>query len=306
MADKDSVIIKKVKKGGHGGHHGGAWKVAYADFVTAMMAFFLLLWLLNTASKDKLKGIAEYFTPTIGLKDQMGIGFQGGISSQEEGDKKNDSSQNAVVFGVPTKGQMINTKKHIDTQNDTMDQQNFTNIENDLYKAIHENPELNQFKEKVVIDETPEGLRIQVLDNEKRPMFEPSTAILQSYVLSLLNKITQLIKYVPNYIAIAGHTNSVKPNGIGIAEDNWILSAARANSTRVFMVQSGLDKEQVARVEGKADQEPFDIKDPDSPRNIRLSIILLRNSILPHQKKSAPDSLTVQESDFNNTDLNNN
>jgi chemotaxis protein MotB len=281
-----TIIIKKIKKGGHG-HHGGAWKVAYADFVTAMMAFFLLLWLLSSVPSQKLKGLSEYFTPTVGLKDQMGIGFDGGEASDTEGNAKK-TGQEAIVYGAPSKGAIV---KLPDSANqDKIDEKNFTAIKNDLYKAVHENPELKEFKENILIDQTPEGLRIQILDDEKRPLFIPGTSVLQPYTKDILRVISKFIKYLPNYISINGHTNSLPFKSEGIV-DNWELSSSRANSARRFLIEGLIDPEQIGRIVGKGDQEPIDVENPGSVRNMRISLIILRNLIVPYQKQSAPEAL---------------
>jgi chemotaxis protein MotB len=283
------IIIKKIKKGGHGGHHGGAWKVAYADFVTAMMAFFLLLWLLSSVPQEKLKSLAEFFTPTIGIRDQMGIGFEGGSApNAPKGVKDNAKIAPAIVFGAPSPGPIVKVPDSIKNPVVEQDTKNFTSMQHDLYKAINENPELKEFSESIIIDQTPEGLRIQLLDQDKRPMFLPGTSTLQPYTKKILEIVAKFIRYLPNYISIDGHT--AKDHNPG-TYDNWELSSQRANSARKFLVDGNIDPEQILRIVGKSDQEPFDVKDPYAPRNMRMGIILLRNSILPYQKQIAPEAL---------------
>lgn len=286
MAAPNNIIIKKVKKGGHG-HHGGAWKVAYADFVTAMMAFFLLLWLLSSAPQKTLEGIADFFTPTVGLKDAQGVGVKGGQSPVKEGKKKSDSSDQKLVFSTTTQGAIVkDPERRVDAPEEN-DAQNFSKIEHDLYKAIEKSPEFHEFKDSIVIEQTPEGLKIQLLDQQQKPMFVPGTSQLQDYTQVILTKIAKIIRFLPNYISIAGHTNSDRFTDI--KQDNWELSSDRSNVTRRFLVDSKLiDYDQIVRVIGKADQEPFDLQHPESERNMRIEMMLIRQSILPLQKTSAP------------------
>ena len=289
MAPPGDIVIKKVKKGGHG-HHGGAWKVAYADFVTAMMAFFLLLWLLSSAPKETLKGIADFFTPTIGLKDQKGIGVEGGQSAAtKEGTKKSDGASQSVVFGSTTSGAIVKNPDNRVAAPEESDAQNFSHVEHDLYKAIEKNPELSSFKDSILIEQTPEGLKIELLDQQQKPMFLPGTSQLQPYTEVILKKVAAVIRYLPNYVSIAGHTNSDRFSTE--KSDNWSLSSDRANVTRRFLVDNKLmDYDQITRVVGKADQEPLDTQHPEAARNMRIELLLLRQNILPFQKKSAPEN----------------
>ncbi|MFN7038290.1 MAG: flagellar motor protein MotB [Alphaproteobacteria bacterium] len=293
--DKQTIIIKKVKKGGHGGHHGGAWKVAYADFVTAMMAFFLLLWLLGSVPTEKLRGIADYFTPTIGLKDQMGIGFKGGLEDSENAGNKRAEKDKSILNGAPIQGPIVKMPDSSVKKLEELDAQNFSSIQKDLYKAIKSNPDLKEFSQNIVIDQTPEGLRIQILDLDKKPMFVPHTSILQPYTKKILSILAKYIRYIPNYLSINGHTSKDASDS---QFDNWQLSSERSNETRKFFIdEAGLDREQIARIVGKADQEPYDTVNPYAVSNMRISLILLRNTIMPFQKQAAPEAA------FNNTDV---
>jgi chemotaxis protein MotB len=282
-----TLVIKKIKKGGHG-HHGGAWKVAYADFVTAMMAFFLLLWLLNSVTQNTLQGIADYFTPTVGLKGEKGIGFQGGSTSSTEGTKSQDYSNPAVLFGAPSEGALVEFSKDSRLNElDKIDERNFINAEKDISKAIADAPDLKDFKDRILFDQTPEGLRIQLLDNQNKPLFKPGTNELESYTKEILKIVGNFVKYMPNYLSIEGHTTPFQVNN-GTVKDNWTLSAERANAARKFLNSNAMENEQVFRVVGKADQEPLDPQNPSEPRNIRISVIILKNSIVPFQKYSLP------------------
>jgi chemotaxis protein MotB len=287
MSDKygNIIIIKKKKKGKHP-HHGGAWKIAYADFVTAMMAFFLLLWLISSLSDKELASIAQYFTPTTGLFGEMGIGFRGGQELDIEGTRNENIASPSLVLGAPTKGAVVDMPKSSDTKKD-LDLQNFTSLERDLYKAIHENPELKQFTENILIEQTPEGLRIQILENQNKRMFIANSYELMPYIKIILYHIGSLIKLMPNYISIDGHSISKEAKDF----DLWVLSSLRAESVRRFLTDDLIDQAQILRIVGKGDMDPLDRENLNADKNIRVSIILLKNSIVPYQKKAMPENI---------------
>lgn len=287
-----SIVIKRIKKGGHG-HHGGAWKVAYADFVTAMMAFFLLLWLLAVATKDQKQGIADYFTPTVGVGGEMGIGFKGGREMDEEGNSRNKLSRPGIVFGAPPtvgpiakapeSGEKKTPKVEVDQIQaeeieKKLEEKRFKEIEEKIKKAIEENQKLSKFKEGLLIDETPEGLRIQLTDLDKISMFELGSSKLKADAEPLLQMLSQVIQQVPNKVSIIGHTDSVTYKN-NAEYTNWELSADRANSSRRFFLKTGLPPTRIHKVEGKSDREHLVPEDPKSPKNRRISVILLKKSI---------------------------
>ncbi|MAR55989.1 MAG: hypothetical protein CMM93_02295, partial [Rickettsiales bacterium] len=190
--EKRPIIIKKIKKGGHG-HHGGAWKVAYADFVTAMMAFFLLLWLLSSVEESKLEGLAEYFTPTIGVKDSMGIGFEGGITVNEDGTKKSDRSPPGVIVG--SKQQGVDSEEVKDTMIESDKDQNlFEQAEEAIKRAFESDPNLRDFTENIVMEQTPEGLKIELVDTGKHPMFIPGSTQLSEFGRRILTRMVPIIE----------------------------------------------------------------------------------------------------------------
>lgn len=271
MANKNNqnIIIKKVKKVA-GGHHGGAWKVAYADFVTAMMAFFLLMWLMSSVPTDTLKGVAEYFTPTIGVVDGMGIGFDGGKTPQRSGASSGDPAPNTnIIFGAPSTGTLLKNPEEVanETQSD-----DFSSISQSIEAEIKNNKELSQYSNQIVIDTTPEGLRIQIVDKENRPIFKPGTNQLEDYSKAIITKISQIVRFMPNYLAIHGYTNGTSSKNF----DHWTISAERALVARNFMQQSGIDEEQFARVSGNANHDLLIKNNPDAPENIRIGVVLLR------------------------------
>lgn len=285
------IIIKKVKKSGHG-HHGGAWKVAYADFVTAMMAFFLLLWLLSATPAENLKGLADYFSPTMGLVDRAGIGFQGGTGPSSEGVSADVWASQGLVFGSPPSGPRIIEKSEGRASGDGGSKEAaelFSLIEADIQKAIKEDERLYGLKDAIDFAVKPEGMQIQIRDKAGQAMFANGQAVLTSNMKKVVAIVTERIRYLPNYIAITGHTNSLKFPGYNPDYSNWELSVDRANAVRRFMISIGLDVEQVAKVVGKADYDPIDWEKPDAVENRRIAIVLLNKAVVPTNKKPVPD-----------------
>jgi chemotaxis protein MotB len=284
------IIIKKINAGHHG-HHGGAWKVAYADFVTAMMAFFLLMWLLNSVPSEKLQGIAQYFEPTIGLSGQKGIGFEGGKTPSVDG-ARTDDKVGGIKYGVTAAGQIIDVKKTgTEISIEEKENENFALVEGELKKIMASDNKLQYMQENVTFLLTPEGLTIRITDQDKFPMFEAGSAELTEHSKNIVFKIAKLVRFSPNFLAISGNTDkSVSSEHQGYS--NWELSADRANSARRYLIESGIPPEQIARVVGRADTDPIDMNNPYSPKNRRIEITLLRNSIMPYTKVSAPTELT--------------
>ncbi|MDF3047074.1 MAG: flagellar motor protein MotB [Candidatus Midichloriaceae bacterium] len=286
---KPPIIIKRIVQQAHG-HHGGAWKVAYADFVTAMMAFFLLLWLLNAVPQEKLRGIADYFEPTVGIKGAKGIGFEGGRSLSTPGTSNSDKEL-GVEYGVISKGEIVSTPEvGSEIKDEERENERFTLMEGELKKVLTSDANLSQFSDSVTFEMTPEGLVIKVIDQDKLPMFKKGGVELEVYAKNILTKIVGLIKYSPNFIAISGFTES---SNSPIQKDysNWELSIDRANAARKYIVEQGISPDQIAKLIGRADTAPLDPGNPNSPRNRRIEITLLRNSIMPFNKISAPKQL---------------
>lgn len=284
--NKRPIIIKKIKKGGHG-HHGGAWKVAYADFVTAMMAFFLLLWLLSSVDQSKLEGLAEYFTPTVGLKDSMGIGFEGGETVNDEGIKKNDKSPPGIVTAPPP-GQTDSDAEKKALVEGQKDAQLFEKAEEAMKQAFESDPNLRDFSENIVFEQTPEGLKIDITDSDKYPMFDPGSITLTEYGMRVLGKMAMLIEQMPNYISITGHTDASPMTSRGTDYTNWELSADRANSARRYLLRAGVNPIRPRKVTGQAASDLLVKDQPNSPRNRRITIILLRGSYLELDNTQLP------------------
>jgi len=261
MAKNNQIIIKKVKKIQGGGHHGGAWKVAYADFVTAMMAFFLLLWLISVSDKATLQGVAQYFTPTESISDKAGLGFDGGADANlEDGVGAPNAASSSLIYGSPSKGHRVDAARLPSNMSD-VEKDHFIAIMN----SIQQDVQLKQFSDNLQMDITNEGLRIQIIDSDNRPMFKPNTSKLQPYMEKIIDVIGKMVSEQPNYISISGHTASV-PAGVTNSIDFWKISSERSNEVRKYMTKRLIDKGQVVKIIGKADREPFDAKDPFSIR----------------------------------------
>lgn len=301
MAKKDDekapvIIIKKVKKVS-GGHHGGAWKVAYADFVTAMMAFFLLLWLLNVTTDKQKELISSYFAPTdprISDSTSGAGGVMGGMTMSPDGAMQNDRTPVASA-SRPTGEQgregedgeeagEITDEKML-AELDKRDDKAFQEAEEKIKQAIESLPEMKELAQNLLMDMTPEGLRIKIVDQEGKPMFELGSARPLPQTEKLLSLIGQTVSALPNKLSVRGHTDS-RPYGRGSNYTNWELSADRANASRRLLITTGgLSATRIESVQGKADREHLDISDPASPRNRRISIVLLKQSIAPGIKK---------------------
>jgi chemotaxis protein MotB len=292
MADDPSatIVIKKIKKGGHG-HHGGAWKVAYADFVTAMMAFFLLLWLLASTSEETKEGIAEYFTPTIGIRDSKGIGVDGGLSQSEDGSSRSEMSQAGVVAGNIKQGETSEVPEKAVVEG-TDDANMFEKGGEELEQAISSDPTLKDFSENISVQQTPEGLKIQIQDTDDKAMFEPGSANLSATGQKVIKALAPLINKMPNRISISGHTDSTPYSG-KMGYTNWELSSDRANSARNLLQANNIGATRVAKVVGMADQDLLTTENPASPKNRRIDITLLKGTGGPAQPGSrvAPNSL---------------
>jgi len=266
--------------------YNGMWKVAYADFITAMMAFFLLMWLLSITSDETLKGVAKYFTPTSSVGDKAGLGFDGGLDANiEDGIGAPHSASSSLIYGSPSKNyRKINDKHNVNTN---AEKQQFLAIINNMRK----NPELQDLSDNINIDVSDDGLRIQIMDSDNRPMFKPNTYELQPYMSRILTIVGKMIKDQPNYIAISGHTASIEGNNGKLRNiDSWNISSQRANEVRKFLATNLINDNQVVKIVGMANREPFDIKDQYSVKNIRVSITLLNNALLSPFQQSAPSN----------------
>ncbi|HEV7384482.1 MAG TPA: flagellar motor protein MotB [Phenylobacterium sp.] len=288
------IIIKRIKKGGGGGHHGGAWKVAYADFVTAMMAFFLLMWLINTTSPEQKRGIADYFAPASVSETTSGAGgILAGTALGNDGAKQN-GSQSIVQDASPdsrhpSDGKAKDAAKGADPSADQLKEAQqrkeaaaFASAAQSLRQALQDMPELAELSKNIIIDQTPEGLRIQLVDQEGRSMFNTGTAVPNDRAKVLLRAIAKIINQLPNRISIYGHTSATVGSKGGTAKGDWPLSQARADVSRNILESAGVDDDRVYQVSGKATKDPLYPDDPTLPGNRRIAIVLLREApVLP-------------------------
>lgn len=281
----DTYIIKKIKKGG--GHHGGAWKVAYADFVTAMMAFFLLLWLLNVTTEEQKNAISNYFDPThpkVSQSESGAGGVLGGLSAAPEGAMVSTvqpiTPQSISQAPPGLRGQPNQEPRESEEviQKKAEEAERFDEAMEAIKKKIEEVPALADLAENLIVDMTPEGLRIQMVDSEGKSMFASGSAQMNQEAQLLIGTVSEIIKDLPNDVSVRGHTDS-SGYGEGATYTNWELSADRANTTRRIMEQFGVEPGKVNNVVGKADTEHLFEDDPYDPRNRRISIILLKDEI---------------------------
>lgn len=264
MSDEQSIIIKRINKCPHAAH-GGAWKIAFADFMTAAMAFFLMLWVLGGVNDEEMKAMAEYFRdPTVIEASPMKL-----IESQEAG-QTSDAMIDMGGFQDAPKGK----EGDEDGSGKAQEMAQMEAMKAALEKKMDENPTLSQLKEQLKIDITPNGLQVQILDDRKRPMFGSGVDLPREYASRLLKEVGSVLAKTTNKISIAGHTDSS-----GYHDDseytNWELSADRANAARRLLLQGGVDSQRIAQAVGLSDTVPFDKENPYNPRNRRISIIVL-------------------------------
>ena len=273
------IIVKKVKKSGGHGHHGGSWKVAYADFVTAMMAFFLLLWLLSASNTSTLEGIASYF------KNPSMVHAAGGASTsvikigkhvdaaKGDGDRNRESDE-------------MNNESPQSAEFQRMELIQLEDLKAELEREIDNSASLQLFKEQLLLDITEDGLRIQIVDKDNRPMFDLGSADMKWYAKKILRQFAPILKKVNNGIQISGHTDA-KQYISAEGYTNWELSSDRANAARRELVAGSYPMDKISQVMGLASNMPFDPENPDNPINRRISIVVL--------KKSAEEELLKNE-----------
>ncbi|MHC3126575.1 chemotaxis protein MotB [Brevundimonas sp. GN22] len=295
MAQSDRpILIKKVKKVQGGGHHGGAWKVAYADFVTAMMAFFLLMWLINTTDPEQKRGIAEYFAPSSVSASSSGSGgILGGTSLGDDEGAKGAGSNTVIEQLAPpapespeAAGQSSDlasaSEAALRAEIARREAADFASAAESLRQAMQSMPELAELSKQLIIDQTPEGLRIQLVDQEGRSMFENGSARPNARAQTLLRAVARVINRLPNRITISGHTSAVAGSNRASAAGDWPLSASRADASRQILQSSGVNTDRIYSVAGKAGSDPLYPDDPSLAGNRRIAIVLLREApVLP-------------------------
>jgi chemotaxis protein MotB len=282
------IIVKKIIADGHGGHHGGAWKVAYADFVTAMMAFFLLMWLLGATTEKQRKGLADYFAPTLIELRQNSAGSNGMFGGESIIDKDNyphratqTGTKSLTVPVGATGGEQVGSGQKGTLKSQAQmareDKKAFDKIRRTLSERMAMDARMRQLARNVRIVPTRDGVRIDLVDNADYSMFALGTTALAPEANKLMGMIADTVRDLPNTIMIRGHTDSV---AYGRPQDmnNWMLSSGRAEATRRRLATGGVGERRFERIEGVADREPMIAKDPYDPRNRRVAITLLYQS----------------------------
>ena len=283
MAGDGPLVIKRIKKSGGGGHHGGAWKVAYADFVTAMMAFFLLMWLINTTTPEQKRGIADYFAAQNISKSSSGAGgVLDGTVFGAEGSRAGGAMTAMTAQRAPSRTQdQTRSTTEGELKSGATDAQmpnrEFEQAEMSLRQAMQQMPDIAELSRNLIVNQTAEGLNIQLVDQEGQAMFEPGTAVPLPKTRALLQQVARIVDRLPNRIAITGHTDAVPfegPDGM----TNWELSAARANAARAVLASQGIESDRIFEVSGKAGTDPLLPNDPYASSNRRIRILLMREA----------------------------
>jgi chemotaxis protein MotB len=269
---KSTIVIKRIKKGGHGGH-GAAWKIAYADFVTAMMAFFLLMWLLGSTTKGDLQGIADYFQSPLKIALSGGSGAGDATSLIQGGGPNLTQSVGQVKNG--NNESTRNTPHQMRRELARIERERMERLKQRIDAAIMSTKRLADFRHQIRVEVTPDGLRIQIIDDFNRPMFEIGSSVVQPYMRDILRAIAEVLNEVDSRIALSGHTDSAQYAGGERGYSNWELSADRANASRRELVAGGLGRDRIVRVVGLADSSLLTKDDPRSPLNRRIAIIVL-------------------------------
>jgi chemotaxis protein MotB len=300
-ANDGAIIVKRIKKSSHGGHHGGAWKVAYADFVTAMMAFFLLMWLINTTTPEQKRGIADYFaaqsisTTSSGAGGVLGGTVLGQAAQRAGGAASFTANSPPTPPATPTRakdegthaassaaasGQTSDSQEpsddHLSRMAPSSRDEQFASAAESIRQAMQEMPDIAALSRQVIMDETPEGLRIQLVDQDGKPMFAPGSSEPLPYTKKLLAVIAGIIDRLPNRISISGHTDA-EPADTN-STSNWQLSAARAEAARAIITAAGISNDRIYEVSGRAGSEPLLPEDPSASANRRLSILLMKEA----------------------------
>ncbi len=281
MADdknKRPIVIKRIKKVA-GGHHGGAWKIAYADFVTAMMAFFLLMWLLGSTSSGDLEGIADYFKTPLKVALAGGSGSGDSSSIIKAGGRDLTRSVGQVKQGeLPTEKKIINLKaaqQEFLRNERKKELEKLKELKANIEQMIASNPNLEKFKNQILLDITSEGLRIQIVDEQNRPMFRSGSAQLERHTIEILHEIGKTLNEATNKVSLSGHTDAAVYVGGSKGYSNWELSADRANASRRELIAGGMAAEKIIRIVGLSSAVPYNKEDPSSPINRRISMIVM-------------------------------
>ena len=289
-SDKKLIILKKPKKEEHG-HHGGAWKIAYADFVTAMMAFFLLMWLIASLNKAQKDGLSEYFKQPLRIAsiggDSMGARTDVVRGGGKDFEKKDGQVKAEQTTEEKNKGSKQEQQK-VPTPTPQEEMKQLENLKSNILLTVDKDPALADLKNRLLMDVVSEGLRIQLVDNKNRPMFPSGSDEMDPGVEQMLDKIAKLLNNVPNKVSIQGHTDAQPYHNVdNLNQSNWELSTQRANAARRTLLKAGVKEDKVMQVSGFASTVLLDKKNPLNPNNRRISIIVM--------KKEAEDKLIKNE-----------
>lgn len=294
MADQQPIIIKKIKKGGHA-HHGGAWKLAYADFVTAMMAFFLLMWLLGTTSEPERRGIAEYFQDPFKASSEGGadVGDRTSII-QAGGSDITSQDQGQVDKGMTPEEKEI-APEEIEQKAEEIEKVQLENLKKKIQDKIESTPELTEFKDQIKLEITSEGLRILIVDAQNRPMYKLASAETEPQIKLILKALAPVINELPNRISLNGHTDARPFPANQQKYTNWELSSDRANAARYELTQGGLAEQKVLRVIGLSSSVPYSATtEPLDPINRRISIIVMNKKTEQEILQSVGDEAATE------------
>jgi chemotaxis protein MotB len=291
MADDNlrPIVVKRIKKVA-GGHHGGAWKIAYADFVTAMMAFFLLMWLLGSTAKGDLQGIAEYFSTPLKVAMAGGSGSGDSSSVIQGGGRDLTRKEGQVKKGSDPPVKKTYDLKGAQADLERIEGEKLKALKARIEAAIEASPTLKQFRKQLLMDITTEGLRIQIVDAQNRPMFASAKADLQPYTREILHEIGRVLNDMPNKISLSGHTDGTPYSTGDKGYSNWELSADRANASRRELIAGGMDESKIVRVVGLSSAVLMDQQNPNNPINRRISIIVMNKKA---EETAARDGGTV-------------
>lgn len=265
------IIIKRIKRGKHGGAHGGAWKIAYADFVTAMMAFFLLMWLLGSTSKGDLKGIASYFSNPVKVSLMGGDGAGDSTSIIQGGGTRLETIK-GNVGDVGKKGKSGTRER---SMSELDENRKLEDLKRKITELINKRPSLSEYKNQISLEMTKDGLQIDIMDQQKRPMFDNGQSVVKPYMREILHEIGSSLKEVDNLISLAGHTDATQYSSGQRGYSNWELSADRANASRRELVVGGMPQNKLKRIAGMADTNLLDPQNPTNPINRRISVLVL-------------------------------
>jgi len=297
------IVFRRIVRGGHDGHGSTAWKIAYADFVTAMMAFFLLLWLLGSTSEGDLKGIADFFQSPLKVAQQGGRGagdsssiIPGGgedLSRSIGQVKRGDTEAQRRIINLEAARAREAVPVDIEGQ-EARERARLVSMKGRIEALIEASPNLRAFGDQILLDITSEGLRVQIVDVQNRPMFDLSSAELRPHARELLRAIGKSLNDLPNTLSLSGHTDAKPYAGGERGFSNWELSANRANAARRELIAGGLSPDRVLRVVGLADTQPLNAEDPFDPSNRRITIIVMNKRTEDAVLGRTPEAATAE------------